>query len=68
MVGSCEIGVADQMKIIEKIAIVSMVRNNNTEFEGNEYLKLYRCIQIDFLYIIKLFLSSINISQFKCED
>lgn len=60
----CEIGVASQMKIVEKIAIVSMVRSNSTEFKGNEYLKLYRCIQIDSLYIIKLFLSSINISQF----
>ena len=51
----CEIGVVDQMKIVEKIAIVSMVRNNNTEFKGNEYLKLYRCIRIDSLYNIKLF-------------
>lgn len=61
----CEIGVASQMKIVEKIAIVYMVRNYNTEFKGNEYLKLYRCIQIDSLYIIKPFLSSVIISLFK---
>ena len=43
----CEICVADQIKTVNKIAIVFIVRNNNTELKGNEYLKLYRCIQID---------------------
>jgi len=49
-----EIGVADQMKTIERIAIVPVVKNIDNEFKGNEYLALYRCIRLEG-YTIKMF-------------
>lgn len=52
-----EIGVADQMKIAERIAIVPVVRNGDQEFKGNEYLALYRCIKLEN-YVIKMFEAS----------
>jgi len=49
-----EIGVADQMKH-ENIAIIPVIRNSDSEFKGNEYLQLYRCIQLDWFNDIKIF-------------
>lgn len=42
-----EIGVADQIKDANKMAIVPVVKNNDDEFKGNEYLQLYRRIILD---------------------
>jgi hypothetical protein len=49
-----EIGVADQMKH-ENIAIIPVVRNSDSEFKGNEYLQLYRCIKIESQDNVKIF-------------
>jgi len=50
-----EIGVADQMKTNERMAIIPVVHSNDTEFKGNEYLRLYRCIRIYSVNQIKIF-------------
>jgi hypothetical protein len=50
-----EIGVADQMKTIERIAILPVVRTSDTEFKGNEYLRLYKCIRLQNLNQIRIF-------------
>jgi len=50
-----EIGVADQMKTSERMAMIPVVHSSDTEFKGNEYLKLYRCIRLYNINQIKIF-------------
>jgi len=60
-----EIGVADQMKTIGNIAIIPVVHNNDTEFKGNEYLRLYKRITLDEMFGNRVKLYEANAHQGK---
>jgi hypothetical protein len=50
-----EIGVADQLKKPDHMAIIPVVVSGDSEFKGNEYLKLYPRMKLEGIGKIKIY-------------